>query len=68
MKKLLLVLAIGSALSGCSNSPDTEMAKRLVALEESQREMIARQKAEEQTQREKELDVSPDWFLESTLR
>lgn len=64
MKKLFLVLAIGSALSGCSNSPDTEMAKRLVALEESQREMIARQKAEEQAQREKELDVSPDWFLE----
>lgn len=64
MKKLLIPMIIGAALAGCSSSPDSEMAKRLVELEKSQQEMIALQKAQNQAEREKEMDVMPDWFLE----
>lgn len=64
MKKLLVSVIVASALAGCSSSPDTEMSKRLLELEKSQQEMIALQKEREQADREKEMDVMPDWFLE----
>lgn len=64
MKKLFLSAVVAAALGGCSSSPDTDLAKRLVELEKSQQEMIAMQKAQAQAEREKEMDVMPDWFLE----
>lgn len=64
MKKLLVSILVITALVGCSSSPDTELSKRLLELEKSQQEMIALQKEQAQAEREKEMDVMPDWYLE----
>lgn len=64
MKKLMLVAVVGAILAGCSSSPDSDVAARLAAIEEQQRDLIARQKAEAQELREKEMAASPSWFLE----
>lgn len=64
LNKITLSVFAALAISACSSSPDTEMAKRLLDLEEAQKEIVANQKAEAQELREKEMDAMPDWFLE----
>lgn len=64
MKKSIIAVVLGAVLAGCSSSPDGDIAARLAAMEEQQRDLIARQKAEAQEQREKEMEASPSWFLE----
>lgn len=64
MKTKLVSALVITTLAGCSFGPDTELSKRLIELEKSQQEMIALQKAQNQEEREKEMDVMPDWFLE----
>lgn len=64
LNKITISVFAALAISACSSSPDTEMAKRLLDLEEAQKEIVANQKAEAQELREKEMDAMPDWFLE----
>lgn len=64
LNKITLSVFAALAISACSSSPDTEMAKRLLDLEEAQKEIVANQKAEAQELREKEMDAMPGWFLE----
>jgi hypothetical protein len=64
LNKITLSVFAALAISACSSSPDTEMAKRLLDLEEAQKEIVANQKAEAQELREKEMGAMPDWFLE----
>lgn len=69
MKHTQLVITAAAALmmAACSTTvpdPDVELNKRLVALEQQQLEMKERQQAREQIQREKELDLMPDWVLD----
>lgn len=64
MKKLILAVVVSSILAGCASSPESDIAARLDAMEQQQRDLIARQKAEAQEQREKEMAATPTWFLE----
>ncbi len=59
MKKLILAVVVGSILAGCASSPESDIAARLDAMEQQQRDLIARQKAEAQEQREKEMAATP---------
>lgn len=64
MKKILVLLvAAGTFLTGCSSSPDEEMAARLKALEEANQEIVAKRNMAEQSLREQEMDVAPSWYL-----
>lgn len=58
-----LLLAASILALGCSSSPEEEMADRLAALEQAERDRIAEQKAAEQAQRKEELNVAPSWYL-----
>lgn len=61
---LLTVLALScTVIAGCSSSPEDQMAKRLKALEEANKEIRAERNAEEQSLRKEELAVVPQWYL-----
>jgi len=62
-KTVALVLASGLILSACSSSPEEQMAERLAALEQAERDRLAERQAAAQAQREDELDTAPSWFL-----
>lgn len=65
MKKLLIIAGVSVALGACSSTePEDPMNKRLAELERQQVEMLERQKAREQAQREQELESVPDWVMD----
>jgi hypothetical protein len=63
MKKLIIAALVATAVTGCSSSPDTDMAKRLLELEQANKEMREQRIAEQQQKLEETLDVAPDWYL-----
>ncbi|WP_240224573.1 hypothetical protein [Rheinheimera hassiensis] len=63
MKKLIIAVLVATTVAGCSSSPDTEMANRLLELEKANKEMREQRIAEQQEKLEETLDVTPDWYL-----
>lgn len=66
MKKASLALFVMFAVAGCASKtqvpdPSHEMNQRLLELQAQQQEMLERQRAIEQRDREDELAITPDW-------